>query len=353
MKLDKRLQNKSREIVKALRHTPELYKLTLDEEGYANISSILKEFNITATELQLIVSQNDKKRLEFDSDLEYLRAAQGHSIDVNLEESLKRISLNDINGPVMYYHGSSISNIDAILENGIHRMKRNYVHLSKDKETAINVAKRHANSKGEKSVVIFEIEAKKLINTLESNGFGLYESSNSVILAYHIPPSCLSNMSIEFLVKEDPSYLDKYGFSRNAIISNKIMTPDGTVLHSKHVHDYVSHDDKNSFYYSVDGGTEYLKRSFDPNAPKALDLSIHETDQFFVIREHARWGTRGPNGDQPLTFVKLSKMSDNHILNVLLTQTRISKLLKGLLINELWHRLENSITIKETENVNS
>lgn len=346
MKLDKRLDNKSREIVKALRHKPELYKLTLDSNGYAPITSILKEFNITAPELQLIVSQNNKQRLEFDADLELIRATQGHSIEINIEDTLTKVTPGDDD---IYYHGTSISNVEIILTNGISRMNRTHVHLSKDKETAISVARRHANKKGENRVAIFEIAGKKLFNTLSSDGISIYESSNGVILTYHIPPSCLTNLLYESLVPEELSYMDKYNFERNAIISNKIMTPDGTILESKYTHDYVDYNDKNGFGYSVDGGKDYLKRSFSPDAPKAIDLSVHESDSFVVIREHAKWGTRGKNGDQPLAHVSLSKMSDEHILNILLTQTHVRKAFKGLLINELWYRLENSITIKDTE----
>ena len=44
---------------------------------------------------------------------------------------------------------------------------------------------------------------------------------------------------------------------------NKIRTPDGTIIESKHQHDFVCHTDANGKRYCVDGGKSYLRRVFD------------------------------------------------------------------------------------------
>lgn len=44
------------------------------------------------------------------------------------------------------------------------------------------------------------------------------------------------------------------------ILKNAIKTPDGTIIESKHRHDFVSYTDKNGKYYAVDGGLDYLRR---------------------------------------------------------------------------------------------
>jgi hypothetical protein len=38
------------------------------------------------------------------------------------------------------------------------------------------------------------------------------------------------------------------------IVANRIRTPDGTILESKHRHDYVTYTDANGKQYMVDGG---------------------------------------------------------------------------------------------------
>lgn len=93
------------------------------------------------------------------------------------------------------------------------------------------------------------------------------------------------------------------------IILNSIRTPDGTVLVSRHRHDYVTYVDKNGLEYMVDGGTDYLRRTVHEEAPYE-ELSIYEDAPFEIIREHYCRGGRGKNGDQPLTWVPMSQMND-------------------------------------------
>lgn len=58
------------------------------------------------------------------------------------------------------------------------------------------------------------------------------------------------------------------------IIVNAIETPDGTVLLSAHRHDFRGHTDANGKFYAVDGGTDYLKRSFDQKDYTELSIVL-------------------------------------------------------------------------------
>tara|TARA_R110000868_G_scaffold307038_3_gene568517 strand:+ start:86 stop:493 length:408 start_codon:yes stop_codon:yes gene_type:complete len=93
------------------------------------------------------------------------------------------------------------------------------------------------------------------------------------------------------------------------IILNRIKTPDGTILISRHVHDYVEYVDKNGFTYMVDGGNDYLRRNVNEEAPYE-ELSLYTDTPFEEIRKHYCRGGRGINGDEPLKWVPLNEMND-------------------------------------------
>jgi hypothetical protein len=93
------------------------------------------------------------------------------------------------------------------------------------------------------------------------------------------------------------------------IIRNSIITPDGTVLISKHRHDYVTHIDKNGLEYMVDGGNDYLRRNIYIDHPH-IENSLYSDAPFEEIRQAFLRGGRGKDGKQPLTWVALKDMSD-------------------------------------------
>ena len=99
------------------------------------------------------------------------------------------------------------------------------------------------------------------------------------------------------------------------LILSQIQTPDGTILKSMHVHDYVTHVDKNGLQYSLDGGSEYQRYNLQPPGFEHKDLSIYSDAPFEIIRENFYRGGRGKDGRQPLTWVKLNEMSDNWVKN--------------------------------------
>ena len=97
------------------------------------------------------------------------------------------------------------------------------------------------------------------------------------------------------------------------IILNQIKTPDGTILKSMHRHDYVTHTDLNGLEYMVDGGSEYLRRNINEDAPHE-ELTVYSDTPFEEIREVFHRGGRGKDGTEPLTWVPMSKMSDSWLL---------------------------------------
>jgi len=128
------------------------------------------------------------------------------------------------------------------------------------------------------------------------------------------------------------------------IISNRIRTPDGTILTSRHVHDYVTYTDKNGEEYMVDGGHQYLRRNI--NKEPAEELSIYDDAPFEIIRESFEWGTYGKDGKNALKFVKLSEMSDAHI-SALFQASYLPQRVRNLLCNEVEYRRKNNIKIND------
>lgn len=131
----------------------------------------------------------------------------------------------------------------------------------------------------------------------------------------------------------------QYKEPENHIVYNAIQTPDGTVLVSKHVHDYVTHSDKNGEVYMNDGGNAYIRRSV--NKEPYTDLTVYTDDPHEEIRKVLLWGSYGIKGDEPLKFNVLKDMSGDHIKNIIATITHIPEWHMNIFIDELAWREKN------------
>ncbi|WP_294578051.1 GNAT family N-acetyltransferase [uncultured Thomasclavelia sp.] len=153
-----------------LRHRPDAIGIKLDCHGWADVSELIsgirkKGYFINGGLLEEIVAQDNKQRYHYNEDKTKIRCAQGHSINVDVE-------LDEKIPPEYLYHGTAIKNLSGIKENGICKMRRLYVHLSKDEPTAIKVGSRHGQP------VVLVIDAKKMVE----DGYKFYYSKNGVWL---------------------------------------------------------------------------------------------------------------------------------------------------------------------------
>ena len=118
------------------------------------------------------------------------------------------------------------------------------------------------------------------------------------------------------------------------LVRNALRTPDGTVLESRHTHDYKTHTDSvDGLEYMVDGGLDYVRR----RENLGQDLCVYTHDSFELKRESFTWGTYGISGNEPLRHVALSDMSTGHIKAILKTQT-LRTWTKELMEAELGYR---------------
>jgi hypothetical protein len=102
------------------------------------------------------------------------------------------------------------------------------------------------------------------------------------------------------------------------LIANRFMTPDGTILWSKHRHDMVSHTDSNGKTYSIDGGTDYCRILGSKEDLK--DMCVYSNDTHELKRTVFLWSTYGKYGKGPMQYIVLEKMDTGHLDAILRTQ---------------------------------
>jgi len=169
-----------------LRHKPEAVGVMLDRNGWVDVDLLIAAVNrngkhfINHDILNEIVATDDKQRYAFSNDKKSIRASQGHSIDVDL-------GLKPVTPPEFLYHGTARNFVAQIQREGLKPRKRQYVHLSVDIETAVNVGSRHGQP------VVLTVLAQQMYE----NAQAFYLSENNVWLTTHVEP--------KFIVIDNPS----------------------------------------------------------------------------------------------------------------------------------------------------
>lgn len=176
------LEETSKYMALLLRHKPEKGNLTLDKSGYTSVDSLLKALDIDRETLDTIVANDKKGRYSYDSTKTKIRANQGHSVpNVNIQ-------FKEYTPKGTLYHGTAKKYLDGIMKKGLLAQTRQYVHLSQDMDTAMNVGMRHAKSKV--NLVIFEIDYNKMIK----DGYKFFISENNVVLTKKVPKKYLKRI---------------------------------------------------------------------------------------------------------------------------------------------------------------
>jgi putative RNA 2'-phosphotransferase len=196
---DKDLAKLSHILSYALRHNPLKYNLVLDKEGWTSIGELLIALslhhhvhdhhrsnrwlrNIEKKNLEKMIARSDKVRFEIKNDK--IRALYGHSSSFLPFTKIRKI---DSKPPDILYHGTSPSAAKNIMSEGLRPMNRQYVHLSTDKHTALQVGKRKTISKNEEhEPIIIAISAIEAYNT---GVYHFYQASDSVWLSDYIHPN--------------------------------------------------------------------------------------------------------------------------------------------------------------------
>ncbi|EHQ25154.1 RNA 2'-phosphotransferase [Mucilaginibacter paludis] len=176
---EKQITSISKFLSLVLRHQPELIGIEMDEQGWVKVTDLLEKANahgkaLNMDVLKYVVDTNAKKRFAFDESQTYIRASQGHSVEVELGY-LPQIP------PEILYHGTGSQSVDAILKTGLEKRARQHVHLSHDVETATKVGSRHG-----KPVIL-----KVLAADMHQQGYAFYLSENKVWITDGVPAQFL------------------------------------------------------------------------------------------------------------------------------------------------------------------
>ena len=176
----------SRFIAKILRHEPEIIGITLDSHGWAKVSDLISGIAKTSRQIDIdilreIVATDRKGRYSFSDDGEFIRANQGHSLNVDAE-------LEEREPPEILYHGTSQDTVPIINAEGLKPMTRLYVHLSKDYNTAIQTGKRKGDHK---HPFVYIVKAGEMFR----DGHKFFISANGVWQVKFVPPKYLEEKS--------------------------------------------------------------------------------------------------------------------------------------------------------------
>lgn len=172
-------EQKSKLLARWLRHRPDAIDLELDGAGWADVSELLWKsagagVSITRDELLQLVAGNDKQRFSLSEDGTRIRAAQGHSVDVDLKLAIKT-------PPPVLYHGTVEKFLVAIRKQGLLPKTRRDVHLSGTKKTAEEVGARRG------AAVVLVVETHPLLR----DGFRFRRAENGVWLIPSVPQKYL------------------------------------------------------------------------------------------------------------------------------------------------------------------
>lgn len=180
-----------------LRHKPEAIGLQLDAQGWANIDELVALAKAGGTSIDRdlideIVATSDKKRFLLSADGSSIRAAQGHSVSIDL-------GLPASTPPDCLFHGTATRFLSSIRTQGLLRGSRQHVHLSANEATAVEVGKRHGMP------VVLTVKAIHL----HRQGHPFFLSANGVWLTASVPAEYLIIPPVVERLRADIEGLDR------------------------------------------------------------------------------------------------------------------------------------------------
>ena len=175
------MTEKSKFLSYVLRHRPDEIGIVLDGEGWVDVAELLEKAAANGTvispaELETIVGTSDKQRFTLSGDGARIRAAQGHSVRVEL-------GLDPVTPPDRLYHGTAVTALASIRAEGLTPRGRQQVHLSADADTARKVGSRHGKPH------VLAVDAARM----HGDGWLFFQADNGVWLTEAVPTRYLAD----------------------------------------------------------------------------------------------------------------------------------------------------------------
>lgn len=168
----------SKQLSWLLRHGAREAGVAMDAAGWVSVGDVLKAIRIRRDELDLVVAENNKSRLEVAGDR--IRACQGHSLagtPVTLEAL--EASWEVVDSLESIWHGTHVAAAQSIGQKGILPGERTHVHLAEELKSRVG---KRANVD-----LMLEVSPERLL----AEGLRVYRSSNGVLLCRRVPPSAI------------------------------------------------------------------------------------------------------------------------------------------------------------------
>lgn len=132
---------------------------------------------------------------------------------------------------------------------------------------------------------------------------------------------------------------------KNLVVNKVKCLACGEELESRHRHDYRTCNCEQQTM--VDGGIDY-GRYGGVNLDLVELCYVYDDEPHEKLRNVATWGTFGKTGEDPLRFVRIAEMSNDHI-DAILTKFKgnVHPTYKKLFEDEMVYRTDNNITITD------
>ncbi|XP_033731162.1 probable RNA 2'-phosphotransferase [Pecten maximus] len=118
---------KSKAVVKSLRHDRDAWRDR--DTSFVPTSHILRHFRLTKAKLdELVFPANDRQRMVYSDNHNWIRATYGHSVNIRVSEIGRQIRNQE--GLTYFVHGIKARDTDSVLKYGLDHTRCPYIEFT-------------------------------------------------------------------------------------------------------------------------------------------------------------------------------------------------------------------------------